>query len=435
MNFAFRSLLPNFWILAYATPVLLVLWAILTYGVDTFYGDELFFIPRLVQIAQNDLALADLFALHHNHRPAIPFSLTALFVFTIGWHGPYKYLIAVALALSTYAALHSLARNTFIHTDTKTRTLFTLCAMVYLLSLTQYTIWIQGMFLSIPLLMTCAIWTIYLLWQRITPTRILGALALCTAATLTLHQGFLTWFIALFLISYHKKIHPLVFAWASTAIAVTAFYHTNFTQGRFGSDVSSSFQAPGDLIQFAFAFLGAPLAPTHLAAATVLGGVLVLLAGSMTIRTYMQPAFRTLSLPWIAILLFSGMLAASTAVGRIWLGTHYALRPRYIAMSSVFFLSILALTIIHTYSTSTKRLFHILLSVLIGVNVAYSFLAIPGLADRARDIADGPLCARTIETASDACIRRAFKNGELRIQETREYISQLKEHNLLDAVY
>lgn len=429
---------PNPWLLLYSLPPLLVFWAIINFGVDTIYGDELLYLPRLIKLADNTFAWSDIFSLHYDHRPAIPFLITAASVFTVGWHAPFKFFFALLFALVSAYLLHKLLCHTHPHLPRPTHQLFTLLALTFTTSLLQFDIWFQGMFLSLPLLMLCYLGALWILTvKKASWPALISATLLCLAATLTLHQGILTFFALLPLLfanptishRYHKVAYLAV-----VGLLVTTLYHQNYIDIRSGGQLSYGLNHPVDFVQFITTFWGSILAPLSPTPAANIGVILLLTAIALSARLLSKPQQRLSALPWLSLICFVFLLSFATALGRSYFGPGYALRPRYLAMSAFGLIAIIPLLITFFQVRQLRsQLVHVFMVILICSQLALGLFFLPNWRQKSQSLQAGRHCLLAYHDYRPTCLGN-LSDGAITSQQLATYAQELHHRGLLSAL-
>jgi hypothetical protein len=322
-------------------PALIPLFIIYRWGVDIHFWDE--WDPGLagffIKAHNGRVTLADFFAQHNEHRPAVPRLIFLVLNSLTHWNN-FAYLTTtwLVVVVASFAIL-LLLRRTFANTP-QTWLIWFLCNLL-IFSPNQDQTWLWGMGLQNVLPTTLFLFALVVVLSGISPwPKLVVAGLLCLAATFSSGSGFLTWPLVAILLAHQKLWRQLfVLAIASALIALSYFHH--YSSPTFGG-VTGDHGTPSQLVGFFLAFLGNVFST----ALPHVGQTVSIACGSVVVALFLascgyyscawrnRPAeIRDQLLPWLLVggfALLSDLLAAH---GRAGFGIQQAMETRYVCAS------------------------------------------------------------------------------------------------------
>ena len=333
-----------------AVPVVGVLLQVALFHVDIPFSDQWEqSVPLLLKAYNGTLGLADWLSQHNEHRPLFSRLIWLTLAPFTHWNTGVELLISLIFGLATLALLLALSSRLSRAFDLPAiTTLWPAIAWLFF-SMSQYENWLQSYLLQWVLHIFGVVAGFALLASVKTSTAsFLGAVGMGLVATFTLAGGLLFWPLgfmilvwncSVFATRFRRAIYPAL--WIVTFIAVSAIYLTGFTLP--GSRSLSLFGVddfPGIVLYF-FSWLGAPL--IIYVGSFVPGGLSLPLVAWL--RTSIWPATRQQRLavlPFLAVGAFSLANGFVISVARGSLSWQQALSPRYVIISSLFWVGVIA---------------------------------------------------------------------------------------------
>jgi hypothetical protein len=339
------------WLIALA-PVSVPIFIILRWGVDVHFWDE--WDPDLaglfIKSHDGTLTLADFFAQHNEHRPAVPRLIFFLLNSFTHWNNIAYLMTACAIVAATSLAVLLLLRRTMGKSQ-ESWFIWFLCNLL-IFSPNQDQTWLWGIGIQNVLPTALFLFAILIVLSGLSPwIKLIFCGLLCSAATFSSGSGFLTWPLIAFLFVYSKQWRQsLVLLALGGLIAVGYFYH--YARPTFGG-VPGDRGTPEQRVGFFVAFFGNIFST----ALPGIGQTVSLICGSVILAIFLgvvgflfyarrekMAEVQTRLLPWFVLAgfaLLSGVLAAR---GRAGFGIPQALESRYASSSLYLALALVAMT-------------------------------------------------------------------------------------------
>jgi hypothetical protein len=332
-----------FGLLAVAAP-LFIGTLIVRYAVNVPIFDEFDWAPLILHMHAGKISFGELWTQHNDHRMFFP-KLVALGLAMLGGWSQFRECVAsLAIAVAGQLVLLRLLRTTF-----PPRTALVLFAgdSLLLFSPSQAENWLWGFQTAWPLINTCVIAVIVLLFRSTNRAWTFPvAVALAYVASFSILMGLNVWPVGLIALSSSFRLRRgLVACWiAFGVLAVALYFHDYQYLGRGPSGALSQYTAPTTVPLYFLAYLGGPFAAWGgVGWSAFFGGlgVLGLLIATFTAwRPNSPEGFREKMIPWVALGVFSVLGAALTTLGRAGLGAEQALAARYITSATLLWIAL-----------------------------------------------------------------------------------------------
>jgi hypothetical protein len=311
-------------------------------GVELPFWDEWEWTDLIYEAHTHTLTLARLWLPHNEHRIFIPNVLMLALDAAGGWSVVREQVVSLIVLVVTQACLWLLIRRT-VRAPSRGACFF-VCT-VLLLSLAQYEnlFWgfQMGWFISNAGLIV-AVWA--LTRPRRTPGDVLIAMLAATVASLSLSPGVFVWLAGLIvLLILPRRDLPTIFAWVVAGAIVVGI-------ARYGSGTVALGHVPltnvALIAKYVLIYLGAPVAMTFGLKAAEWTGV-ALVAWTVILAVAVRragPRVRVRLAPWAAIFAYVVISAAVTASARAGFGVVQAGASRYMTVSSLAWIAVIAAT-------------------------------------------------------------------------------------------
>jgi len=321
------------------------------------------FFPIFESWKSGTFELNSLWALHNEHRPAVPRAVMLATTFLGDWNIVRELYLSVAVQCCTLIILLSLFRLSIKHLpEDQNFNYFPVLSSLLLFSMCQHENWIWSWQLSIFLctaFSALAFWAI-IRWER----KAVGLLLSFVAAVLASYSfacGLALFPLLLFFVFKYHPTRLSLFGWILGSIAVVYCYTLNFSSGQ-ALDLAE-LMSPNQLFKismFIFAYIGAPLGTLeeglepesfkrNLAYAIIIGGAAVLFSLVLLKKLYKHSSdLKVAVLPWVGLQFFVVLCAGVSALGRVHIGVGQALASRYTTISILFWIGLLALVLMYS---------------------------------------------------------------------------------------
>jgi hypothetical protein len=400
-------------------PPVVVAVVIARYGLNVPHGDQWALVPLLQAAAERHLAITQLWEPHNEHRPALPRLAMLGLAHLTGWDVRYELFASLLLALALCAVLIRLiVRGVGAVAPGYTPWLI-LAASVSTFSLAQWHNWVWGWQLTIWMnVLAAGLVALAVARYGRSWTGLALGLAAATAGALSFANGLLL-FVLLPLGAVLAPGPPRLRHWLGVALAtafgaaVTVGYFTRL--GLSGHTVLTG--DPQAYARYVLAFVGASLGlwSVTVAAAWGCAGIAMYAIGTGYLWRR-RPASRSVLVPWALIAVYALASGMMTAIGRVGFGEKQALAPRYVTISSLFWMAVIitgALLVADVWERSRapgKRVAVVVIAsavaalggASIGRSWAHGLASLQGyhaLHVRGRD------CVRRYTEARDSCLR------------------------------
>jgi hypothetical protein len=306
------------------------------------FGDQWEPVDQYDALLAGRLSFMDIFSQHNEHRIAIPrlfFLVDFLF-----FHGNNAFNIASTFVVQLFSVwillrLHAAASRP----RTAGFTIVAATTVILLLCLSQYENFIWGFqvqFVGVYAAAAASFWLFAIAAARAREGRpclapLSAAMLLLFVATFSMSNGVLAGLVLVAIGLLLRAPRALILAVGAETLALAALYAIHYVPVAGHTPMGYALQHPIEYLEYIAAYLGNPLAfLTH-------PGAILLGAWGMvaTVAVFWQVVYRgTHAAPaaLFGILLFVGVTAAATAVGRMSFGIDQAFSSRYVTPASIF---------------------------------------------------------------------------------------------------
>jgi hypothetical protein len=325
------------------------------YRVDVPEWDQWALVPLLEKSFQGTLTPHDLWAQHNEHRLVFPKLIMILLARLSRWDISYELALSIFLAIGIFCALSFCLKKTF-HSLSESELLWPFVFLsVMVFSLNQVENWLWGWNIQIFLNTLSGIGVIILLtrkrlgWRNILAAAILGVVAAYSYASglLFFVIGALIIILSVSLPKKRRFLYALFWSAISMMVFFSYLYHYRAPPQH--PSLSLTLNSLLQYLRYVLTYLGSALLssdvnPLMAFLAGISGVLLFILTLTMILAAKKIPAW-DLS-PYLALSLYALLTALLTGIGRAGFGNIQAMSPRYIAFSSLFWISLLVLMII-----------------------------------------------------------------------------------------
>jgi hypothetical protein len=329
-------------VLAAAMP-LAVLGLILRYGVNVPEWDEWAWTTLIVASHDGGLTFAQLWAPNNEHRIFVTDLVMLALAHLGGWNVVREEIFTLLLFVGCQVILWRLIRRTV---DGRIAPVVFLCTSALLYSLGQWENIVSGYQMGWAICDVALFATALLLTDPGRSAKhVAVAVVLAFAASYSVSQGLLTWLAGVLWLWFpRRRLHGALALWTVGAIVAVAL-------DRIGSPTNAGVPHAelGDvqrLLAYALAYLGAPLAGWAGAGPSMAVGVLaatvVLVFVLVDARDVSGAGFQR-RLPWYGFIAYAVAAALVTGYARDVGGPGQALSSRYMTVSSLLFIALVAM--------------------------------------------------------------------------------------------
>jgi len=326
---------------------------VLKRGVDLPFWDEWEWTQMIYDAHRHTLTFAELWAPHAEHRMFVP-NLVVLGLDRFGgWDTVREQVVSVALVVLTQLLLWLTIARTVVE---RLRGIVFLAATALLFGLIQYENFdwgFQTAWFLCDFGMVLTVWALALpdSHARNVGIAIFGAMV----ASLSVAQGVTVWVAGLVvLLVLPKRSLRIVLIWLAAAVvgAVLARYGVPSASAAVARD-------PMHLLEYALAYLGAPIAASFGQAYGVCAGIaLIIWLGSVaTLMWRRAGALRTLAAPWFGLVAYTFVCATLTAAGRGMNDLSQAASSRYTSIATFAWIAAIVLTVICLHASRIRKAF------------------------------------------------------------------------------
>jgi hypothetical protein len=336
-------------------PFLFLIVMVAKYRVDVPVWDQWALVPFLEKSLDGTLTLNDLWSQHNEHRLVFP-RLAMVFLARLSrWDISYELALSLLLAAGLFGILAFCLQETFSAVaESRPWWIFPFLSLV-VFSLNQVENWLWGWNIQIFLnTLSGAGMIILMTRERLRWSQVLAAAALGIIAAYSYASGLLFLIIGALLIvlsvSLPKKRRRLYFLfWCALSAAVICSYLYHYRTPPHHPSLSLDPNSLLQYVKYVLTYLGAGLFSSDV------NPVMACLAGASGMLLFMLVLTMILIakrvgprhlLPYLALSLYALLTALLTGIGRSGFGGLQAMSPRYIAFSSLFWVSLVVLTII-----------------------------------------------------------------------------------------
>jgi hypothetical protein len=324
--------------LALACPVLLAL-AVARYGVDVPWFDEWIWAPLVIKLRDGTLRAADLWAQQNAHRSVFP-SLAALGLARVHpWSARLEEFAGIAFLGVMLALLLGLLGRT-LRPKSAGPLGFLVALLACSLGQSQNVLW--GFQLSWFLTLAAIVATIYALYVlRGSALGIACGAATAAIASYSLIFGFAAWLAgAIVLAGRSRAAAARTSLWLALALGAAAAFFYRYAPPPAEPYASDAARAPLIVAGYLLTYLGGPLGIWSGVPLALAWGAAGLLAfGALAFRLARYERAR----PWLALGAVPIFAAVLAIVGRATFGIDQALSSRYVSVSSLLWIALVAL--------------------------------------------------------------------------------------------
>ncbi len=432
------SLARILWLLLALAPLVVLVLCVTFFSVNVPVWDEWTMVPLMQKAEAGTLSFTDLWAPQNQHRILLPRLIVLALAPLTGWDVRYEMALSVLFAVALWVVLVRQAQRSACALGRTSPLWLPALLSLLVFSLSQQENWLSGLQLQIPLNTLTATAALLLLAQPgLRGWRFAGACALALAATASFGAGLLCWPLGALALwwqrgndrRYLRRALPV---WLMLSVACFAAYLHNL--GGAGAEAAAGLGRGGEYLRFVFTYLGAPLWFVTPEPAFWLGIVGVLLLSGLALglvgrrRGVVWPSVQ----PYLLLALYAVGSAALTGLGRSAGGAAMALAPRYITLSTLWWVAVVGLVALALPAAPLLRrsaqqlaLTGGLALVLLGVtyfSLCNSQYAAPVILRHYHTLAPVPEAMRS---GDESCLSRI---GPFTPEETRPWREFLREH-------
>jgi hypothetical protein len=303
------------------------------------FQDQWSFIGEYAAVVENGLSFEWLWRQHNEHRILLP---RLVFLADLSWaRGSNLLNHAVILALQASGAA-LLAVLAFTGRRSALTGAALAIAVAALFSLVQWENFVWGFQVQFVGVYVVGAWALYA-FGRALATDVAGpwswwslAMALLAACAFSMANGILVGVAMIVLALAARAPHRLLLATVAVAALLAAAYFHGFEPVKGHSEPGLALRHPAAFLHYVFAYLGglpgSPF-PSRATAAGIVGAALTL---AMSWRVIARGERDVAQLALFGIVLFIGLSAAATALGRLSFGHQQAISSRYATPSAWF---------------------------------------------------------------------------------------------------
>jgi len=338
-------------LVAASIPPLLIGTTVARYGVNVPFWDQWELLRLLDKASAGQLGFQDLWPHHHEHRIVFPLAVMLALARATDWNVRYEMAANVVVALGVLGMLALLLRRTVKPMAPSLTPWLILAASLTTFSLSQWENWLWGWQIQIFLNALAAVATVWALarWGSRWP-----GLALALLAAIVGALSFATGLMLLALVPLGLLMAPrfdqgaghlkrVALAVALAAVVVTLHF-IGLRYPAYHPTPFFLFSHPLSFGYYLLIYLGAGLGSWSKPASAWWGATGIVTFGWCGTWLWTRcPAYRHALLPWILLGLYAILSGFMTGVGRVGFGTGQALAPRYITISSLFWVSLVVI--------------------------------------------------------------------------------------------
>ncbi len=329
------------------------------YGMAFPYWDAWHFAFILEKFQAGTLSFADFWAQHNEHRVVFPRLLMFGLARLSGWNVAWELVASMVLGVATFLLCTATALR---KTATAPRPWWIVPVFSLLIfSWVQMENWAWGwevnVFLNTFSVVSAAV---LLTVAPLNPLRFVLALCAALVTSFCFANGLLCWIalapliiLAPDLVREKKIIYSLL--WIAAGVLVIQLYLLDYHKPEVSPSLGSILQAPIEFISYGLVYIGAPITgmftqPAWHGYAPPVGfghfipGLLGLAALPVIVwRLYKKGGDYRPYLPWAGLILYVLGSATITAAGRAGFGLEQAMTSRYMTMTTLYWLGLIAL--------------------------------------------------------------------------------------------
>ncbi len=375
-------------------PFILICSFVYKLGVTIPYYDQWVFIPTLEKMHNHTLTFADIWANHSEHKIFFPKLIMLFLAYISNWNIALELGTNVVLGLLIFLFLISLLGNT-LKTVPVWLKLFT---AVMIFSTIQWQNWLWGWQIQIFMSVLGSVIAVWAgdRWQG-KSTGLAVVISACVLSSYSFSSGLITWPVVfiLFLLQRKWKLKHFSILIVSCIVTVVLFY-INYHKPAAHPSLTFFLNHPIILVRYILTYLGSSLSWKPSISWIVAVITLCILSFSIfNIWRYKKESLYAV-LPWLALALYSCMIACVTSLGRLGMGWEQASASRYTTISLFLPLSTM---ILFWYS---MKFYHKKgLKIILGVIVSIMFLTVYIKTHNA-GLKDGEIFSKRLKSATFA---------------------------------
>jgi hypothetical protein len=343
----FKYLKQNRWtLLAIAfglaiLPACLLGLLVIKYSVNVPFQDQWAIARLLPKWVEGTLSFGDLIAQHNESRKFFPRLIFLSLAQFTHWDVRYEMLVSFLLASIVAVNLYRLNRLT-VGISPLQGLLLAAIANLVIFSPVQWDNWLWGIQVVVFIPIACITTAISVCYSQLGLNTKFGiCLGLAIVSMYSYANGILCWPIVFPVLLpvwrdwlAHRRL--VLTWWLSFAIACT-FYFYNYQKPAQTPSFAYALVHPLEAVNYFLAFLGTPLgfgsALLHVLLASVVGGALLLLSGSICLYFWHHPTLIRPNRGWVMLGIYSLLSAMITTLGRVGFGIEQATSSRYTTFS------------------------------------------------------------------------------------------------------
>ena len=327
-------------------PAIFIVICVSKYGVNVPYGDEWLMIPFLAKDHDHQLAWADLYQQHNEHRIVIPKAIYLAFGRFTHWNLHAEMYFSILLCLGTSVGIYYLLRKTLQLSQRRLLLTWIGCNL-FIFSPTQAENWLWGFQLQMFIPNLCLVAALLALnMDRGWGMRFSLAAFATVIATFSFGNGLLLWPAGALCLLLRRERLSHITAWIAFCVVVVVVYFTGYIPAP-----NKSHPLTGGWLDYPlyfFVFLGATLSRDTFLLRSVITGVAALIVFGLVMTHFLRCNNITLrrAAPWIAMGSYAIASAALASWTRVHGGPAQAGDSRYITISQNLYLALMALFVL-----------------------------------------------------------------------------------------
>lgn len=341
-------------LVAAGIPPFMIAVTVARYGVNVPFWDQWELVSLLDKAAVGQLGFTDFWAQHNEHRLILPRAVMLALARATDWDIRYELAANVVVAVGVFGMLALLIERTVRSMAPGLTPWLILAASLSTFSLTQWENWLWGWQLQVFMNALAAVVAVWALACR-------GAqwpgLVLTLLAAIAGVFSFATGLVLLVLIPFGLLIAPQFDQGAShlkrLALAVTVgagvvtLYLKGFHLNPGHPTPLFLFSHPVSYAHYILIYLGSGLGGWSKPVSASWGAMgIVTFAWCGAWLWTRSRAYRNILLPWILLGLYGILSGFMTGIGRAGFGEGQALAPRYVTISSLFWVSLIVMVVL-----------------------------------------------------------------------------------------
>lgn len=336
------------WILLSLVPVLFLIILVFLYHVDVPYWDQWDFVPLIEEYHMGNVSPYTLCRQHNEHRLVFPKFIMLFLADLTHWNISFELAVNIVLAIGIFLLLVFLIKRTSkTHFPPEKAWIFPLVSLL-VFSLSQWENWIWGWQIQIFLCILALLGGILMLTlPGLNGIRMASSIIFGVIATFSFANGLLFWPLGLvfllFAAEFELKRKKYAFAglWAVVSVMIYYSYFFDYVVHPDQPSYLLVFQRPLEYLIYVLKFIGSPIMHFSPRGAVVTGLVGIALFIFLIRALTKTSRFKIKDFaPYLFIGLFSLGSAFMIGIGRMGIGAEQAMHSRYVAFSSLFWITI-----------------------------------------------------------------------------------------------